>query len=724
MRPARNRRVGRASVPVSPNISGIWGSRGRSPSRCWGALPVLVLLATAIASTNCAEASSGSVVPVLETNVANVAKLLAGSNVWLLPQPREVAMSGESFDLRKCNGIRLYGCDDQRLSMDFPALLAERSGIRLKTSKGKPKRNCISLVLCPGEKTPPEIAALGAAALAGLGEEGYFLRVDHSGILAAAPTETGLYYATRTLAQLATSRTQLPGMVIRDWPALRYRGFQYDISRGQMPKLKSLKRLADITAEAKMNLYELYIEHEFHWQRYPDIAPPEALTPAEARELFDFAARYHMDVHPLMQTFGHFYNIGTKPAYRKFMVPDGGTVDIRKPEAVAFVTNLVDEICCSFPGKFLNVDITEINDAAFKESGTTQQQLTELTLQYALTLRETVARRGMRLMIAQAQLGAEGSLAGLGSVVERFPKDTIITAYYTAEFYGGWEKDFPRLQKLGLGLFAQPWIDSHGHIMPYVGHAMDFSDIEISRGLQYDAIGSTTCDWGDDGHYHLPAVTWFPFVYHAASAWAGGKPDRDYFNQAFCRLFFGAQDDAIARAILLVGNINGQKMKLRNTAGGIDEPAYAGNSTFGRYYYEFFGDPFSDPKVLDIVEPGRKGAEILQPALEAEKLLQRASRQSKQNQEALERLLFTARNYDAMGCKLVVRAHFLDGTVPRSKVVEELLALAATYEGLKADFERLWLADCKDAGSFRGYLQRFDNTILPCRKQAAAIGHQ
>src|ERR1035438_6499319 len=84
---------------------------------------------------------------------------------------------------------------------------------------------------------------------------------------------------------------------------------------------------------------------------------------------------------PPPRAHGHFYNIGTKPAYRQFMVPDGGTVDIRQPKAVEFVLHLVDELCEAFPGKFLNVDITEINDAAFKQSGTTQQELTELTLQ-------------------------------------------------------------------------------------------------------------------------------------------------------------------------------------------------------------------------------------------------------------------------------------------------------------------------------------------------------
>ena len=59
--------------------------------------------------------------------------------------------------------------------------------------------------------------------------------------------------------------------------------------------------------------------------------------------------------------------------------------------------------------------------------------------------------------------------------------------------------------------------------------------------------------------------------------------------------------------------------------------------------------------------------------------------------------------------------------MPRAQVAEELLSLAKTYEGLKGDFQRLWLADCKDAGSFRGYVQRYDNTITPCWKKAGEL---
>lgn len=655
------------------------------------------------------------------TDPAAVAKLLAGADTWILPQPKAVALEEGTFDLAKCKGIRLAGCNDPWLRADFPNLLAQRSGVRLTVSDGRARRGFISLVLCPEGKIPRSIADLSPGDIADLGDEGYFIRLNKSGAMAAATTETGLYYAARTLTQMALGRSQIPALTLRDWPSLRYRGIQYDVSRGQMPKPETLLRLADVAAEAKLNLFELYLEHEFQWQRHPDIAPPEAISPAEARALFDHAARWHMEVHPFMQTFGHFYNIGTKPAYRKFMMGDGGTVDIRNPAAVAFVMDLMDEVCAAFPGKFLNVDITEIDDAAFKKTGTTQQQLNELTLQYVRTMRETLARHGMRLMIAQCQLASEGSLAGLGSVLERLPRDIVIGSYYTAEFYGGWEKDFPRLQKLGFEFFVQPWIDSHGHILPYAGHSLDFSDIEISRGLQYGASGSTTSDWGDDGHYHLPATTWYPFLYHGASAWTGAQLDRNYFNQAFCRLIFGARDDAIARAILLAGNINGQKLKIRNASGAIEEPAYSGNATFGRYYYEFFGDPFTDPKILDIVEPGHVGRQILQAANEADRLLQEA--QVTQNQDALEQLLFSVRNYEAMGNKLIARDHFLDSHVPRSGVAREFLDLATQYRSLKADFERLWLADCKAAGSFDGFKQRFDQTILPCEKKAGALLH-
>jgi hypothetical protein len=572
------------------------------------------------------------------------------------------------------------------------------------------------------------VPGIAASELRGLGEQGYVLHIDSNGISAAASGPVGLFYALQTLAQIATDRTLLPGVHIRDWPSLAYRGVQYDISRGQMPTLETLKRLARTLGEAKGNMLELYLEDMFQWRSHPDIASPEAMTPEEARDLFDSAAQSHIEVHPMLQVLGHFDKIGGKPAYRHLMVPTppGGvaghpwttTVDVRKPEAVAFIGDLMNETCQAFPGKFVNVDITEIADYGFIQSGTRAAELPNLMLGYTVKLREMVAKHGMRLMIGQCPLDAVGHLNGVGAVLDKLPKDIVVASYYTAAFYGGWEKDFPRLQQRGIGLFAQPWIDSHGHIMPYVGHAMDFSDITVGRGLRFAAMGSVTTDWGDDGHYHLPGVTWYPFLYHCASAWTGAKLDCGYFNQAFSRLVFGVKDDRIARAIAIAGNINGQKIKLRNAAGGVDEPAYEGNGRFGRYYYEFFADPFSDATILEIVDPGQKGRDILEPADEAARLLEAARKAANRNVDVVDELLFAAKNYQAMGRKLIMREHYLDRKIPRGQVAAELVDLVKTYESLCADFKRLWLAGCKDAGSFQGYVQRYDKTILPCRKKA------
>lgn len=666
-----------------------------------------------------------------ESDPQQLAKTLSGLDVWILPQPKFAKATDGTFDLAACQGVQLAGKvrEIEGLAKDFLGLLKERSGVELTTIARPKADRVITLGLLSGGTPPPQTAGIAASELKGLKLHGYVLHIDSEGVSAVAADPEGLRYAMQTIAQIATDRTTLPGVHIRDWPSLEYRGVQYDVSRGQMPTIDTLKRLSRVLREAKGNVLELYIEDMFKWRSHPDIAPSEAISPEEARSLFDDAnAHCGVEVQPVLQVLGHFDRIGSKPAYKRLMVPvpSGGTaghawtttVDVRKPEAVALVTDLLNEICEAFPGKFVNVDLTEIADYGFVQGGTKADALPELMLDYMLKLRNVVAKHKMRLMIQQCPLDQTGHLNGIGSVLDRVPKDIAVASYYTAEFYGGWEADFPRLQKQGIDLFAMPWIDSHAHIMPFVGHAKEFSDITIGRGVQYGAKGSITADWGDDGHYHMPGMTWYPFLYHCASAWTGAKLDRDYFDQAFCRILFGTKDSRIAKAIQLAGNINGQPLKLKNAAGAVVETHYSGNDVFGRYYFEFFGNPFTDPKIVEIVAPGQKGRDVLQPADSAVSLLASARNSAVRNGDVLDELLFAAKNYQAIGRKLVARDHYLDEAIPRDQVAAELNDLATFYESLRGEFKRLWMAECKNAGSFQRYVQRYDHTISPCKTKA------
>jgi len=685
-------------------------------------LTMLILLTVAL--TESAGYGLAKTVRQMITDPAEVAKALTASDIWLLPQPKEVSVLGSHFDLKKCKGIRLAGCDSLRLTKAFPELIGERSGVRLEVSTGNPKARYISLVLCPDSIPPKSVRSLTVDDLKDLGEQGYFLKVDKGGVTIAASTEAGLYYATRTLAQIATDRSMLPGVVIRDWPVLKYRGAHEDMSRGQVPTQETFKRLTRVLAEGKGNILELYIEHLFKWKKYPDIGPPEAITPEEGHELFNYAAEYGIEVHPMLQVLGHSNGILRLPPYQRYWVRDIPaqpwmiTFDIRKPETVAFMNDLVKEICETFPGTFLTVDVTEIDIDGFNASGTSTEQATEMVYQYVLKLRDMIKPYGMRLMIAQGPLDSVGSLAGFGPVLDKLPKDIMVASYYTVPpgAYGtAWEVDFPRFKKYGIDFFVQPWINSHIRILPDTVNSADQSDSHASKGAEFGALGSITTDWGDDGHYHFTGQTWYPYVYHCASTWAGGKLDRPYFDQAFTRLLYGVKNDSIARAINLAGNINSQKIKFWNEK----KEVYEGISY---HYWEFWQDPFTNPDITKIADPAATAADILKSADEAAALLEEATKQATRNKDNIEQLAFGVRGFQAMGAKLKMLADYRNETIPRKQVADELNALVKTYEVMKTDFQRLWLAEDKDNTGYRELVARFGNTIIPCKQKAEELG--
>jgi hypothetical protein len=325
---------------------------------------------------------------------------------------------------------------------------------------------------------------------------------------------------------------------------------------------------------------------------------------------------------------------------------------------------------------------------------------------------------GMRLMIAQGPLDSTGMLAGFGPVIAKLPKDILVSSYYTVApgVYGtAWETDFPRFKELGIDFFSQPWIDSHIRIMPDTVHAAAFSDAQVNKGAEFGALGSTASDWGDDGHYHLTGQTWYPYLYHCACAWTGGKMDHGYFDQAFSRLLYGVKNDSVARAINLVGGINSQKINVLNEKKEVCEsPSY--------HYWEFWQDPFTGPDIGKLADPAATAADILRPADEAADLLKRAYEQATRNRDNLEQLEFGTRNYQAMAAKLTMIGHYRDENVPRKQVADEINGLVKTYERLRTDFQRLWLAEDRDNDGFKALVARFDNTIAPCRQKAKELG--
>lgn len=650
-----------------------------------------------------------------QQNAQDIAQVLAGTDTWLLAPPKSVeALPGVSFDLKICKGI----VDPAKaLGGRAVARLADACGIRMPRYESA-YGPTLSVLLADAPAKFPAALAVDDARFAQLGEQGYALRIDQGGVTLAARSAAGLRHGFTTLAQIATDRTVLPGLLIHDWPSLQYRGVQQDISRGQVPTPEALKRLADVLAEGKMNLLELYIEHEYKYKAYPDIAPPEGISPEEGRELSAHAAEAGVEVHPLLQGLGHSYFILNKPQYQHLRIgpcektPWIMTFDIRKPEAVQMVTTQIDELCETFPGALFNIDITEIDIDGLQATGLPLEQVTDLVFGYVLKLNEAVKKHGRRLMITQGPLDSQGHLAGMGPKLDMLPKDIIIGSYYCAggPYQPAWEKDFPRLHEKGIDFFAQAWIYSHVWLTPWLTRAYEFSDLEVGRGLQHGAMGSITCDWGDAGHFHFVGEEWLPYLYHGACAWSGAQVDRDYFRKACGRVLYGLPDDASIRAMENASGINGQNIRVRDKDGKEVDIS----TTF---IWEFVHDPFTHPDITRIVDPAAVGQALLDAAQPALDTLSAEWAKAKRNADNLEQWRFGARCYLALGHKLLALGHYNNPSIPREQATGELAAVAQEFETLQADFKRLWLLENRDNDGFQELLKRFTYTIVPCRER-------
>jgi hypothetical protein len=135
----------------------------------------------------------------------------------------------------------------------------------------------------------------------------------------------------------------LPRLAIRDWPALRYRGFQDDMTRGESTTLPMLEREVCTGSLLKMNFWTYYMENQFAFAKHPDIGPPGGcLLPEDLKALSEYAGRYGVEIVGTQQSFGHMEKIlelpGTKtsrnhPAHsirRTRPVTSSSTISTRK----------------------------------------------------------------------------------------------------------------------------------------------------------------------------------------------------------------------------------------------------------------------------------------------------------------------------------------------------------------------------------------------------------
>ena len=277
-------------------------------------------------------------------------------NIHILPTPQQVETTDGQF-LWDENVVLTYDATDAEISKIaamWRSDLDQITGKMVLFSRGAIKgKHYIELV-----KTDH----LGVSENE---DQAYKLTVSHNFIRMEATTATGLFYATQSLKQLYRysfiinkGKIFIPCMTITDWPNFKIRAWQDDISRGPIVSMEYLKHLIPQMAECKINAFSLYTEHTFKTKCHPDIAPTDAFTAEEIKELEEFCRPYHIQIIGNQQCFGHFEEILCNPFY-SHLADTKWNLNPAKKETYKFLEDHLREVARAYKSPYFNINCDE-----------------------------------------------------------------------------------------------------------------------------------------------------------------------------------------------------------------------------------------------------------------------------------------------------------------------------------------------------------------------------
>lgn len=177
----------------------------------------------------------------------------SGTQLKLVPTPKEVQLREGGFEVGPRTKIFVllgHQSEDRIAAETLAEEVADQSGLRLDIqgmkAAGKAEGGAIVLARLQDARVRRFLARNGLKADELVGEDGYLLFSDKSHLIVAANTGEGLFYGVQTLRQLLRPEGKgliCPAVGIRDWPTLRARPVQDDVSRGTPPEfLKNMFR--------------------------------------------------------------------------------------------------------------------------------------------------------------------------------------------------------------------------------------------------------------------------------------------------------------------------------------------------------------------------------------------------------------------------------------------------------------------------------------------------
>lgn len=379
-------------------------------------------------------------------------------------------------------------------------------------------------------------------------DEGYVIIPEGKGGLAViADTSAGLFYGEQTVKQIIRGSGKEAVLLVpaaRDWPAMPHRGISDDWSRGPIPSMDFLKREIRTLAAYKLNIFSPYFEHTFAYSSSSIAAfPGAAMTPAEGRELVEYAAKYHITILPEQESFGHvhkvlkfeqFSSLGETPHGSVLAPGDGGSLPL--------IGSWFTELAKVFPGPWVHIGADETFELGFGRTRdrVKQQGLGAVYLDFLKQI-HTVLEPNHKQLLFWGDIAVNSP-----ELVGTLPKDMIAVPWeYDAK------PDFTPLilpfKNAGLQTWVAPGVNNWNRMYPNNNEALGNIRAFVRDGQKLGSTGMLNTIWNDDGE-GLFDQNWFGVLFGGAAAWQPGESSEEAFTASFGQAFHRDSTGKISQA--------------------------------------------------------------------------------------------------------------------------------------------------------------------------------
>lgn len=500
-------------------------------------------------------------------------------------------------------------------------------------------------------------------------EQAYIIKITPKKIILQAMTEQGLFYARQSLNQLVKylevttqkSEFEIPCMTITDWPALEYRGWMDDISRGPIPTMDFLKKEIRTLASYKMNFFQLYTEHVFKLDSHPDIAPTDGLTALEIKELTEYAKQYYVEFMGNQQCFAHAEKTLRIPFYDE-IADTKYNFDPSNPKTYEFLKDVFAEVAQAYESKYFNINCDETEGLG---SGKAKDYVEKTGKDEAYC--EHINKVCQILKKYDKTVMMWGDIVAKSpKMIEKLPSDVqfIVWSYGAGDDYMEMLRPFKESgHSFWAASGASCWSTAFPDVETYTKNIANFSRDAYKSG----ARGLMNTAWDDYGE-SLFSSTWHSMLWCAEMTW---KPsDGEGFEKKFEAQFLGSE----------IG-IEFSKL-LSQPFSALDESLL-----------EFFPNQVSD-EAVERNEKLQKEALALYEKLVADK------EKTKEHQEFTDCMIVAAYRAYATATKNLLKAQLYKTlqshdaqSVKNAK--ETIKAFIPILQKLKYDYIRLWDSECR-----------------------------